>query len=186
MSIPIQSKAVANHFLELAESEGGITPLKMQKLVYFAHGWHLAFRGTPLIEDEFQAWEYGPVVPTLYHEFKKWGRNNIGEHARTWERTGSHDADDVRIYPRHPSLDDYRTRSAEIDISFVKSLLQKTWLTYKGFSGVEMSRLTHVKDGPWAESRKNNPGLRSVGIPNSDMEKHFKKKLDTNRKCRNA
>ena len=184
--MPIQSKAVANYFLELAGPRGGLTPLKLQKLVYFAHGWHLAFTDTPLIEDEFQAWEYGPVVPTLYHEFKKWGKGNIGEHARSWERVQHPDGKDTSVHARYPSLDDRGVVSSNIDIAFVKSLLAKTWETYKSFNGFQMSQLTHAQDGPWDRTRSNNPGLRSVGISNKDIKEYFGHKLEANRARRNG
>ena len=184
--MPVRSKAVANHFLDLARSGSGLDPMKMQKLVYFAHGWHLAFKGAPLIEDEFQAWDYGPVVPTLYHEFKKWGREKIGQPAQTWEVEKTQDGIVVGVYPRHPSLDDYKDAMSDIDMKFVKDLLTKTWKTYKSFSGVRLSRLTHIKDGPWDNARQANPGLRSVGIPNGDIKKHFDEKLEANRERRHA
>ena len=74
--------AVANYFLRLGRDSGEeITPLKIQKLVYIAHGYHLAFtasdnspNGLPLVDDEFaEAWQYGPVFPSLYHHFKRFG-----------------------------------------------------------------------------------------------------------------
>ncbi len=59
------AQAVANCFLDLANKENKeITPLKIQKLVYIAHGWFLAVTDKPLVDDEFvEAWQYGPVFP---------------------------------------------------------------------------------------------------------------------------
>src|ERR1041385_1190632 len=75
-------KAIANYFLDLAESEkAAIEPLKMQKLVYFAHGWYLAFTGKPLLNEFVEAWQYGPVIPDLYHAFKHYGSQPITERA---------------------------------------------------------------------------------------------------------
>lgn len=65
------AKAIANKFLDIAESEGAkIDPMKMQKLVYIAHGWGLGFLGEPLITQDIEAWKYGPIISDLYHEFK--------------------------------------------------------------------------------------------------------------------
>ena len=77
------AKAIANYFLELAAKHGEkVTPLKIQKLVYIAHGWHLALYEKPLVYDEFaEAWEYGPVFPSIYHEFKHFGGAPIAEPA---------------------------------------------------------------------------------------------------------
>ena len=60
------SLAIANEFIRrsLAAPEIELTQMKLQKLVYFAHGWNLvASDGDPLVEDEVQAWDYGPVFP---------------------------------------------------------------------------------------------------------------------------
>ena len=72
---PYRSIAVAaNWFIQSLPS---LTPLKLQKLIYYAHGWHLAIRNAPLIDEVIEAWEYGPVVPNVYHEFKKFGNRPI-------------------------------------------------------------------------------------------------------------
>src|SRR5208282_4587731 len=68
------SMAVANWFIE---NLSRVDPLKLQKLVYFAHGWHLALRDQPLIDELVEAWDYGPVVPSLYHQFKRYGNQSI-------------------------------------------------------------------------------------------------------------
>src|SRR5689334_3355834 len=78
MSAPYQSKAIANAFLNLGFREKrGISPMKLQKLVYFAHGYYPGAYKNPLIDECFEAWPYGPVVPSLYHEFKEFGNSRI-------------------------------------------------------------------------------------------------------------
>jgi len=69
-----RSMAVANWFIDHVRN---LTPLKLQKLIYYAHGWHLALRDQPLIDELIEAWEYGPVVPNVYHEFKEFGNQPI-------------------------------------------------------------------------------------------------------------
>ncbi|MFQ5632018.1 MAG: Panacea domain-containing protein, partial [bacterium] len=55
------SRLIANYFIDFARKDGvAISPMKLQKLVYFAHGYYLAITGQPLIEEEIQAWRYGP------------------------------------------------------------------------------------------------------------------------------
>jgi uncharacterized phage-associated protein len=67
---------VANAFLWLdqQDDEGGVSNLKLQKLVYYAQGFFLAIFDRPLFEDRIEAWTHGPVVPALYHKYKNYGR----------------------------------------------------------------------------------------------------------------
>ena len=45
------------------------SPMKLQKLCYYAQGYALA-EGKELFKDDFQAWQHGPVVPDMYQEYK--------------------------------------------------------------------------------------------------------------------
>src|SRR3546814_15090645 len=75
---------VANYMLERAESEGRhLTPMKLLKLVYIAYGWSLALLRKKLFDEQFRAWDHGPVVRSLYHEFKHFGGSAIRGRAVT-------------------------------------------------------------------------------------------------------
>lgn len=54
---------VANYVLK---STGGMTTMKLEKLVYYCQAWSLAWDGVPLFEEDFQAWANGPVCPELF------------------------------------------------------------------------------------------------------------------------
>jgi len=56
-----------------------ITNLKLNKLLYYAQGYHIAIHDDLLFEDEIQAWVHGPVVPNVYHKYKgfKWAPINV-------------------------------------------------------------------------------------------------------------
>jgi uncharacterized phage-associated protein len=70
--------AIANYFIEKSLATGKrLTPMQLVKLVYIAHGWYLARTGKPLLADAVQAWQFGPVIPTLYHEFKQFRDGQI-------------------------------------------------------------------------------------------------------------
>src|SRR5262245_29920187 len=70
--------AVANYFLDLAKAKGlALDPMKLQKMIFFAHGWSLALYDEKLIDEPIQAWQYGPVVQSVYHEFKSFGAARI-------------------------------------------------------------------------------------------------------------
>jgi uncharacterized phage-associated protein len=51
---------------------GPIDAMKLQKLLYYAQGWHLAITGRPLFADRIEAWRDGPVVPTAFGRHRGW------------------------------------------------------------------------------------------------------------------
>src|SRR5262249_1962754 len=71
-------RAGANLLLDLADELGlSLTPMALQKIAFFAHGWRLAEKGEPLIRQPFEAWEYGPVLRSVYDAFKRSGGAKI-------------------------------------------------------------------------------------------------------------
>lgn len=59
--------------------EGGITPLKLQKLLYYTKAWGLV-SGEINVEGQFKAWKNGPVNGYIYHQFKEYGDQPIPKH----------------------------------------------------------------------------------------------------------
>ena len=74
VNYPVYSvSAVANCILDQGKAQQlEITNLKLQKFAYFAQGWALARLDHPLFNEEIQAWTYGPVIPYLYAQAKKY------------------------------------------------------------------------------------------------------------------
>ncbi len=135
MSYP--SGSVANYFLAKGLEEGiKISPLKLQKLVYYAHGWQLATVNEPLIDEPIYAWPYGPVIPSLYYEFREFGNEPITEVASEID-----DANGVLV----PYVIPKNSRDLGV--------LQSVWDGYKGFSAVQLSNMTHREGSPWAKVR---------------------------------
>lgn len=78
MSYPVL--AIANKLLASAtDYDGGelMSNMKLQKMLYYQQGYHLAAFGTPLFDEDIEAWMYGPVVPCVYDHFKKFGAGGI-------------------------------------------------------------------------------------------------------------
>jgi uncharacterized phage-associated protein len=74
---------IANAFLRLNDPDlDGLTNLKIQKLLYYVQGFHLAMYDKPIFEEKIMAWEHGPVVPEIYHRFKHLGSNIIPAESR--------------------------------------------------------------------------------------------------------
>jgi uncharacterized phage-associated protein len=70
---------IANWFLAKAKDENKpLKNMKLQKLVYFAYGWHGVYGGTlPLFTEEILVWRRGVVIKVLYDEHKACGDHPI-------------------------------------------------------------------------------------------------------------
>ena len=169
VTVGYSAKAVANYFLA-SFGEHGITPLKIQKLVYLAHGWNYAFRDDDLVNDEVaEAWPYGPVFPSLYSEFKYRGNLPIINLATELELE-SLESGNVNSYtPEIPASD-----------VAIRQLLDEIWRIYGGYSGSQLSEICHRPGSPWQVIRAKHPGLRNAHIPNDVIKDHYRKLYEEN------
>lgn len=126
---------VANYFVErgLAENRPVEGVLKLIKLVYIAHGWHLGVNEKPLIREDVEAWKYGPVIRSVYDAFKEYGKRSIDKTAYT-------------------GISTEMKRIEELDDGGAVQFLYKIWKFYRDFSGWQMSNITHKKDTPWDQT----------------------------------
>ncbi len=146
---------VANTFLVRANDDGiiDVDPLKIQKLVYNFHGWHLATTGKPAIGEKFEPWPKGPVLSSLYHQFKQHRWNRITTYAVDVDSTTGEEKSLV-VSPS--------------DENFQK-IFNLVWQRYKGLSGVQLSALTHAANTPWNQARK--AGVQYIS--DESIRKHF-------------
>lgn len=122
-----RSLAVAQRMLEAcAQADAAsVTPMQLLKLVYIAHGYMLGRHGRPLLTENVEAWEYGPVVPSLYRAIKSYKNSPV-------ER--------VPAAPSHA----FDADEAEV----IESVAQ----TYGKYSGVVLSAATHKPGTPWHQT----------------------------------
>ncbi len=128
-----------------AQGEGeAITPLKLQKLIYFAHGWHLAVQGKPLIKEGVKAWPYGPVIPSIYDEYKSYGGQAI------------------------PTIEvDNIIEEGLLNDTITVKLLDKVWEEYGKLGAFQLSNMTHESDTPWQKTETSDV------IPDEEIRKYF-------------
>ncbi len=101
------------------------TNLELQKILYIANMIHLGREGHPLINEKFEAWVYGPVVPELYHRAKIFG------------------ADPVKnIFVNYLSLD-------KNNYKLVSNTLTLTYNMTSSFSASRLIAITHWDRGAW-------------------------------------
>jgi uncharacterized phage-associated protein len=146
---PYDPRSVAN--LMLRESRRGLTNLALQKLLYLAHGLHLARTGQPLLLGHFEAWKHGPVHPGVYKAFEGWGRDIIrGPASARHPITGAE-----RQIPE-PANEDVLDHVREI-IGF-----------YGRLSAWQLVDLTHAKGGPWHFTVNNARTPSGLGLRIAD------------------
>ncbi len=152
MVTPLSTEAVANWFiLKSKEQAESMTAMKLQKLIYYAHGWCLALYNEPLVEDQVEAWTYGPVFPKVYHLAKYYGSEPI-----------TSPLNEIFSDPSFIPGSDPRI-----------PLLEKIWEVYGGYSASQLSRMTHEVGAPWDKTIKDNPGRRGTDIPDKVLQEYF-------------
>jgi uncharacterized phage-associated protein len=161
----ITSLQAANWFIKKSHEEGvSINAMKLQKLIYFAHGWCLALYDTPLIDEFIEAKSYGPVCRAVRMACIKYGSQQIKELVK--DKCGNIQFMEASEYHAAP-------------------LLEKIWSSYgANFDYIQLSGLATEEGGPWHEARSENPGRIQININETAMKKYFNsKRIDKEGKC---
>jgi uncharacterized phage-associated protein len=150
---------IANYFLDRASEEGrAMSPLKLIKLVYIGYGWVLALTNNKLFDEPIEAWQHGPVIPSVYHEFKHFRSSAITSCAASFDM----ETMEYRV-PRIPASD-----------KLINLILEKVWAAYKTFSGWALREKTHEPDTPWTATYD---GSMDKQIPDDLISQHFHRKI---------
>ena len=117
---------VAKYFISSFQKKNKeISNLKLQKLLYYAQAWHLVFFDVPLFDDKIEAWVHGPVVRSVFQEYRKFG----------WKPVKTED-------------------SGGITSKKIKDHLDEVMRAYGEFDAVLLERQTH-RESPWRDARGN-------------------------------
>ena len=130
-------RVIAYIFEKLEE----VTPLMLQKLLYFIQGVYSALYGMPIFEEDCRAWLHGPVYPEVYELFRDFKYNPID------------DARFALLVGTEASL----TKEEKKVIDLVVS-------TFGMYGGKVLERITHNEE-PWMEARKGY----GDSIPSSEL-----------------
>ena len=160
---PLFPVLVADYFI--ANARGPLTPLQVIKMAYIAHGYSLAILGEPLVEEAVEAWRYGPVLPSVYYAAKRYGGDGITRLLYSGTRTDDGEGVEVarkffssRIPPRQ------------------RAVLDGVLDVYGGFSGRQLTNMTHVAGSPWDQYYRE--GVAGRQIPNDAIRDHYRGLID--------
>lgn len=135
--IPQDIRAIANLFLDWADADAiEVSPMKLQKLLYFCHADFLVSQNRPLLKQKFEAWDYGPVNPGIYKAFK---------HFQDLPITARTEAFDPLTAEKYLPI----CQLQGDDLAFLRSRFD----FYKRFSAIALSDLSHSRSGPWRQAR---------------------------------
>ena len=139
-----------------ARSDWSLSNLELQKIIYLAHMFFLGRMGEPLVHGQFEAWDYGPVHPELYHKVKIFGADDVQNifHA-------------VGDLPRGPE----------------REIIDEAFESLGNVGPGRLVHATHRKNGAW--ERSYMPGVRRCIIPNDEILREYQE-LDSGTDGRTA
>jgi uncharacterized phage-associated protein len=140
---------IIKYYINKTDEESGevITHLKLQKLLYYTQSWYMAFNKAPLIDEKFQAWIHGPVIPRIYDKFKCYGYDPI---------------------PKIIGIEE------DIYDQLTLQILELVWEVYGKYGAKFLERLTHLED-PWRLARKglNEDNSSNTEIKDKDILDYY-------------
>lgn len=146
---------IITHYVN--EKGDTVSHKKLQKLLYYVDAWHLVNFDEPILEENFQAWMHGPVVPELYHQLKEFGFNNIkviNDEEETVDK-------EIEVIISKNKIED--------KIDFIYSVLDN----YGSLSSFDLELLSH-SEKPWIDARGNClPHERCTNIITKDSMLEF-------------
>ena len=142
---------VANFFVEMAKRtpEDEMTNMRVNKLLYFAQGLSLTTLERPLFEEDIQAWDFGPVVPSVYRAFKVCGSEKIHEPAGEF------------------SFDRFSSEEIDILLDVVRD--------YGQYTTAKLVRLTQAEGAPWKTVYQKDTS--NIVISKESMKSYFLREL---------
>lgn len=105
-----------------------ISSMKLQRLTYIAVSEFLKRGGDKPLE-HFQVWSYGPVLPSIYHQFSSWQGDCIDRYAK--------DAEGKNYVVREDLWDEC------VDV---------VWESFKGLSAVQLCAVLRMKGSAWDDA----------------------------------
>ena len=129
-------------------TEWDITNIELHKILYLCHVMYAGTYKSPLFKEDFEAWDYGPVLPTLYEKMKCFGAEVIFD-----------------IFGVAPLIKSDPSEKKEYDI------IEKYGKVFYGYTPSELINITHCRKGAWDKNYKS--GVRGIIIPFEDILQEY-------------
>jgi uncharacterized phage-associated protein len=155
-----EARKICNFLLARYDAEAyNLTNLRLNKLLYFIHGWALTNRPNGLVRNHFEAWKLGPVIKPVFDTFKVFGEKRIQGLAQHLDYASGQ--------KKPISYEDIARPDVDTIISVFES--------YTRYSTSELVALTHEAGGPWdvVFTAWSNDNRLSPRIPNDLIRDYF-------------
>ncbi|KMT32021.1 Panacea domain-containing protein [Melissococcus plutonius] len=163
---------IADYIIDLCDQKGiEINNLKLQKIMYYLQARYLTDTGKPLFDESIQKWRYGPVIPSVYHEYKDKGAANI-------------DKKDIGFIVRDPKENEVANflgcyfeeeYTSEMIIKEDREVIGEVVNALKDYTGFDLVKFTH-EQSIWNEYKdKIYAGVKELEYTNDEIEQYFKK-----------
>lgn len=165
------TRRIANYYIDYALKSDyalqlHVNPMKLQKLIYFAHGWHLAILNKPLLKEDIHAWSWGVVIPSLYYDLRNYGNTDII--ACLDEMSFDKDFGILNVGEK------LEKETCE--------LLDRVWIVYSPYTHIQLANMTNMENTPWYDIYEHYyHNIDSVAIPNDLIKEYFTKLDNMNR-----
>ena len=154
--------SIANYLIDLAHSENRlIRPLKLMKLVYIVHGYILALLDKPTEGaklEKVEAWQYGPVFPSVYYSFKQYGSSQIEKKTTVFDFSKIGKTNDIEVIP-------YLNDDTE------KRICQFVWKKYGIYADSSLVSILHADGTPWKNTYKQG---KNCVISDEETKAYYK------------
>lgn len=145
----LRAKDVANFFIIGTRSPANMTNMKVNKLLYYAQAWALVRLGTPLFDEQIEAWQHGPVIPSVYHLYEPFK------------------SDPITIIGDTSFLNSISAEESQLLLDVARE--------YDGLSAWQLRNQSHGDNEPW--SKVYDPQKMHTVISNEMIKECFSKMI---------
>lgn len=167
-----KSMDIADYFITKASDMGRpLDNLRLQKYLYYFEAMMLVESGKPKIEENFEKWQYGPVLPSVYYEYKQFGNADILEPTEHFIIKDIEDWDNLEFRETTFDMAQFEAKMTEHEKKLVEHLIQ----ALNDYGTFELVNMTHEHD-EWRNAEKDIlSGTRHLTYDQEKIKEYFEK-----------
>lgn len=172
---PYHPLYVANHIITYCDDNNlELNNLKLQKILYYLQAKFLLEKEISLFEEPLQKWKYGPVVPSVYHEYKKTGAAKITKSDISPIIRLPKDDETPNLFDLY-LMEDY---SPDFICDDDKKFMANSINTLSMFGSFELVEETH-RHSIWKDDEDEiNKGVQGIEYSQHEIIEYFKNNTD--------